>query len=157
MKWNLENINFDNEKQIKKITSPRSKEALNRLGYTDEVFYFLSFKNFLNKYPNIKGMNKDLHMTCYNHYEKKRLEKLNEARMLRRKIIDILAEEEQTQNQNLNLNQYQVETNNNNNEDYHNNNYNNNLDKIDNDNDDHNDNYNFNYNENYSLDNKSNK
>jgi len=115
MKWNLENLNFDKENQRTKINSPRSKEALNRLGYSDEDFHFLSFKNFLNKYPNIRALHKDLHKTSYDHYEKKRIEKLNEARKLRRKIIDILSEEE---NQNQAENENDNNNNNNNNNNY---------------------------------------
>ena len=94
MKWNLENVDFEKEKQKPKINSPRSNEALFRLGFSEDEFYFLSYKNFLNAYPNVRGLHKDLHKTSYNHYEKKRLEKITEARKVRRKIIKILEEEE---------------------------------------------------------------
>jgi hypothetical protein len=95
MKCNLENINFYREKQMNIINSPRSKEALNRLLFDEKDFYFISFDNFLNKYYNIKDIkNKELYKINYDIFEKKRIEKLDEARKLRRKIIDNQKEEE---------------------------------------------------------------
>lgn len=94
-RWSLENIDFEKKKNLmKKINSPRSLEALFRLGFSEDDLYMIPFKNFLTVYPNIRSFHKDLQKSTYEYYETKRLEKIQESRNERRKIIEQIEEYE---------------------------------------------------------------
>jgi len=94
-RWSLENINFDKPKNpLKKINSPRSLQALFRLGYSEDDLYSIPFKNFLSYYPNIRSFHKDLQKSTHDYYEAKRIEKLQDSRNERRNIIKLMKDEE---------------------------------------------------------------
>lgn len=79
---------------LKKINSPRSLEALFRMGFSEEDLYLIPFKNFLSVYPNIRSFHKDLQRSTYDYYEAKRLEKIQESRNQRRNVIRQMEEDE---------------------------------------------------------------
>jgi len=67
--------------------SPRSIEALKSLGIEMSLLYQISFKEFLNNNPDIRVMDCELQNKRYQHYESKRMEKINKAIERRKELI----------------------------------------------------------------------
>ena len=58
-KISIEDINGKKIKKVK-ITSQRTKAAMIKLGYIDEDLNYLTFKEFIENNPNLRGLNKEI-------------------------------------------------------------------------------------------------
>ena len=85
---NLDNIDFDNNTKLIRIQSPRSKFALEQLGLEEERLYKISKKEYLENNLELKKEKPEILDKRYDHYEKKRLEAIKEARNIRNQIIE---------------------------------------------------------------------
>ena len=84
-KISIEDIDGKKIKNVK-ITSPRTKAAMIKLGYVDEDLNFLTFKEFIQKNPNLTGENKEIKKNRYEYTINLRQERINEIIELREKI-----------------------------------------------------------------------
>ena len=84
-KISIEDINGKKIKKVK-ITSPRTKAAMIKLGYIDEDLNYLTFKEFIQKNPNLTGENKEIKKNRYEYTINLRQERINEIIELREKI-----------------------------------------------------------------------
>jgi len=73
----LENINLTSGKQ--RLTSPRSIEALDRLGIDLDELYFIDFKNYKLKHVEAMNLPDHIQQSRYDYYEKHRQHKLEEV------------------------------------------------------------------------------
>ena len=81
----IEDINGKKIKKVK-ITSPRTKAAMIKLGYIDEDLNYLTFKEFIQKNPNLTGENKEKKKNRYEYTINLRQERINEIIELKEKI-----------------------------------------------------------------------
>ena len=84
------NISIDDidGKQIKnvKITSPRTKAAMKKLGYKDSDLNYLTYEEFLKNNPNFFGEKKQLNKIRYVCFENLRKERINNIKNEREKL-----------------------------------------------------------------------
>ena len=78
----LENVNFEDKTDI--VNSPRSIEAAQSLGIDLNSLYLLSKKEYISSNPEIKKLTEDLQDVRYDHYKKKREEKIQRLYRLRK-------------------------------------------------------------------------
>jgi len=71
--------NFDFTSGKPRLNSPRSLEAIDKLGYDNDELLFLDFKTFKLKNTDINNLSKITQKARYDYYEKHRLEKINEV------------------------------------------------------------------------------
>ena len=90
----LENANYNGKVRI---NSPRSHEALARLGYTPEELSYVSLNDFITRNPELRGMSKEIIKNRYDFIDNKRLKKIEEAKNERLRII----EDEENRSNNL--------------------------------------------------------
>lgn len=84
----LENINFNSTSNSKqKINSPRSIEALGKLGYDIEDLLFIDFSTFKKKQINF-NLQGDILQSRYDFFEAHRKEKIEE--LLKVTIIGLM-------------------------------------------------------------------
>ena len=84
---NLSNVDFD--KKLVRILSPRSKSVLEGLGLDEEKLFKISKKDYLGKNIKLLKEKEEIQDKRYEHYEKRRLEKIEEARELYNEIKKI--------------------------------------------------------------------
>ena len=84
-KISIEDIDGKKIKNVK-ITSPRTKAAMIKLGYIDEDLNYLTFKEFIEKNPNLRGLNKEIKKNRYEYIINLREKRINEIKELREKI-----------------------------------------------------------------------
>lgn len=82
----LENLDYANQKE--RINSPRSLEALNLLGIEPQKLYYMTFKDYLEKHPELKALEKHLQEFRYQHQEDKRLSRIKMATEKREQLIN---------------------------------------------------------------------
>ena len=73
----LDNINLSSGKP--RLTSPRSIEALDKLGYDLEELYYLDFKSFKFKHIEILNQPETIQQSRYEYFENHRKAKLDEC------------------------------------------------------------------------------
>ena len=71
-----------------RINSPRSKIAMNKLGITNEELEFMTFKEYLQKNPQLIGQSKELRKIKYEYTEKLRKKKINQIKIVRNELTD---------------------------------------------------------------------
>ncbi len=81
----LENINLTSGKS--RLTSPRSVEALERLGMDLEELYFMDFKNFKLANPDLLNIAEQFQKSRYETFERRRQSKLEEALKVKSNIL----------------------------------------------------------------------
>ena len=84
-KISIEDIDGKKIKNVK-ITSPRTKAAMIKLGYVDEDLNFLTFKEFIQKNPNLTGAENKIKKNRYEYIINLREKRINEIKELREKI-----------------------------------------------------------------------
>ena len=84
-KISIEDIDGKKIKNVK-ITSPRTKAAMIKLGYVDEDLNFLTFKEFIQKNPNLTGAENKIKKNRYEYIINLREKRINEIIELREKI-----------------------------------------------------------------------
>ena len=62
-----------------RINSPRSLEALDRLGYNIDELQYLDLKQFKLNHPEVLNLPENVVKSRYDYYEKRRAIKLDEA------------------------------------------------------------------------------
>jgi hypothetical protein len=82
---NLEIANYNSKKV--RVNSPRSLEAMGKLGYTLEELSYVSFKDYLIKHPELRALPKDVQKSRYDFLESKRQNKIDLAKQERQKIL----------------------------------------------------------------------
>ena len=71
-----------------KINSPRSKMAMNKLGITNEELEYMTFKEYLQKNPQLIGQSKELRKIKYNYTKELRKKKINQIKIVRNELTD---------------------------------------------------------------------
>lgn len=104
-RFSLENTDFEMPKGNIKLNSPRSLEALFKLGYTQDDLFLIPMKKFIIIHPNIRSFPKDLQKTTYEYFDSKRIQKIKESRIERRKLIERLESSSNINNLNYNNSQ----------------------------------------------------
>ena len=82
----VDNANFSKKSQL--LNSPRSLEACLHLGVDPTELYQLNMNEFKKKYPEVKGLDKDLLKFRYESEEKFRKETINQVKEERKIIIE---------------------------------------------------------------------
>ena len=83
-KISIDDIDYYSKKV--RINSPRSLLAMKKLGITNEELEYLSFKEYLQKYPELIAKNKELQQIKYNYIEEIRLKNIEQIKQLRSEI-----------------------------------------------------------------------
>ena len=83
-KISIDNIDFHSKKI--KIDSPRSIKAMTRLGIENEELEYLTFKEYLHKFPELIGQNKEIQTMQYNFVEELRKQKIDQIKELRNEL-----------------------------------------------------------------------
>ena len=86
-KISLSNCDF-NKKKIR-LSSPYSLMACDLIGVDEEDLVFLSREEFLLKNPECQNLSKELQDERYNHFNKKRLNLIKEAKAKRAELIKL--------------------------------------------------------------------
>ena len=84
-KMTIDDIDGKEMKNVK-ITSPRSKAAMIKLGYVDKDLNYITFKEFIEQNPNLIGAKKEIKKNRYEYLENLRKERIKEIKELREKI-----------------------------------------------------------------------
>ena len=82
----VDNANFSKKNQL--LNSPRSLEACLHLGVDPTELYQLNMNEFKKKYPEVKGLDKDLLKFRYESEENFRKETINQVKEERKVIIE---------------------------------------------------------------------
>jgi len=77
----------DYSKNIR-INSPRSKMAMNKLGYSNEELEYMTFKEYLYKNPQLIGQSKELNKIKYKYLKELRKKKIEQIKLLRNELTD---------------------------------------------------------------------
>ena len=83
---NLETINYSNRKE--RVKSPYSKLALAQLGIREEKLYEITKEKYLQIHPELNGASSDIQDKRYEHYNKRREEKIKKAKKLRNEMME---------------------------------------------------------------------
>ena len=71
-----------------RINSPRSKIAMNKLGISNEELEYMTFKEYLQKNPQLIGQSKELRKIKYDYTEELRKKKINQIKIVRNELTD---------------------------------------------------------------------
>ena len=85
-KISIENIDYYSKKV--RINSPRSLYAMSKLGVKNQELEYLTFKEYLHKYPQLVGRTKEIQRIKYNNVEEIRKRAIDQIRNLRSEIAD---------------------------------------------------------------------
>ena len=85
-KISIENIDYYSKKV--RINSPRSLYAMSKLGVKNQELEYLTFKEYLHKYPQLVGRTKEIQRIKYNNVEEIRKRAIDQIRNLRSEISD---------------------------------------------------------------------
>lgn len=69
-----------------RINSPRSLTAMNKLGVNNEDLEYLTFKEYLQKFPELIGEDKKMKIMKYNYVEELRQKRFEQIRELRNEL-----------------------------------------------------------------------
>ena len=83
---NLESINFSNRKE--RVKSPHSKLALAQLGVREEKLYEITKEKYLEMHPELNEASSEIQDKRYEHYNKRREDKIKKAKKLRNEMIE---------------------------------------------------------------------
>ena len=83
-KTSINDIDYYSKKV--RINSPRSLLAMKKLGITNEELEYLSFKDYLQKNPELIAQNKEMQKIKYNYIEEIRLKNIEQIKQLRSEI-----------------------------------------------------------------------
>ena len=83
---NLESINFSNRKE--RVKSPHSKLALAQLGIREEKLYEITKEKYLEMHPELNEASSEIQDKRYEHYNKRREEKIKKAKKLRNEMME---------------------------------------------------------------------
>ncbi len=97
---NLESINFSNRKE--RVKSPHSKLALAQLGIREEKLYEITKEKYLEIHPELNEASSEIQDKRYEHYNKRREEKIKKAKKLRNEMLEDEKKEKGEENNNNN-------------------------------------------------------
>lgn len=69
------------------MISPRSKRVLREEGIEEHRLYFITMKKYLNSHPEVKAASLEIQKKRYDHYEKRRLERIMNLKEKRNELI----------------------------------------------------------------------
>ena len=82
----LETINYSNRKE--RLKSPHSKLALAQLGIREEKLYEITKEKYLEMHPELSEASSEIQDKRYEHYNKRREDKIKKAKKLRNEMIE---------------------------------------------------------------------
>ena len=71
-----------------RINSPHSLTAMNKLGINSQELEYLTFKEYLQKYPALIGQDKEIQRVKYNYEEELRKRRFEQIKLLRVELIN---------------------------------------------------------------------
>jgi hypothetical protein len=71
-----------------RISSPRSLTAMNKLGISNHELEFLTFKDYLEKYPQLIGQDKEMQKIKYNYEEELRKKRFEQIKLIRNELLN---------------------------------------------------------------------
>ena len=83
-------MDFSNKKI--RINSPRSRNALLSLGLDEKQLYEITKKEYIDSHPELKYASEEVQDIRYEHFNKRRMKSIEEAKKARRDIIDEMEE-----------------------------------------------------------------
>ena len=95
---NLENVDYKNKKE--RVATPYSRLALSQLGIKEEQLYEISKEEYLQMHPELKYASSEVKNKRYDHFNKRREEKIEKAKKLRNEIIEEEKKEKEEKGEN---------------------------------------------------------